>query len=299
MQPWQSDSLCRIATGGGFSSRQLYSDDDEKLFEAARPIILNGIDSVITRADLADRSLFITFDPIPDRARKLENELWADFERARPRIMGALFEACARGLREFPLTRLDGFPRMADFAKWAMACEAALWPAGTFACAYRNNRADIVSDVLDADPVATALQQYVLEKKGEPPTQTASALLGALTEIVSNQVSKSKGWPATPKTLSDKLRRAAPFLRKQGINIEWRREGKASTRIIRIYTDLDWDGKLASASSASSAIGNEEVIGHNILIFKTVTAADAADANICPRYGGTLGPLALLSIKPT
>jgi hypothetical protein len=40
--------------------RQLYTDQDEMLFDAARPIILNGIEEVITRPGLADRSFFLT-----------------------------------------------------------------------------------------------------------------------------------------------------------------------------------------------------------------------------------------------
>ena len=44
LPPWLSDSLCTLATGGGFSTRELYTDGDEKLFEATRPIIINGID---------------------------------------------------------------------------------------------------------------------------------------------------------------------------------------------------------------------------------------------------------------
>jgi len=34
---WLSDALCRLATGGSFAVRQLYTDDEEMLFEAARP----------------------------------------------------------------------------------------------------------------------------------------------------------------------------------------------------------------------------------------------------------------------
>ena len=34
---WLSDALCRLASGGSFAVRQLYSDDDEVLFHAARP----------------------------------------------------------------------------------------------------------------------------------------------------------------------------------------------------------------------------------------------------------------------
>ena len=36
--------------------RQLYTDDDEVLFRAARPLLVNGIEDVITRPDLADRA---------------------------------------------------------------------------------------------------------------------------------------------------------------------------------------------------------------------------------------------------
>ena len=60
LPPWISDALCRLASGGGFAVRRLYSDQDEVLFEAARPIILNGIEDVITRPDFADRAIFLT-----------------------------------------------------------------------------------------------------------------------------------------------------------------------------------------------------------------------------------------------
>jgi hypothetical protein len=65
---WISDTLCRLATGGGFAVRQLYSDQDEVLFDAARPVILNGIEDIVTRPDLADRSVFLTLEPIPRNA---------------------------------------------------------------------------------------------------------------------------------------------------------------------------------------------------------------------------------------
>jgi hypothetical protein len=58
LSPWLSDALCRLASGGGFAARQLYTDQEEVLFDVARPLILNGIDDVIARPDLADRALF-------------------------------------------------------------------------------------------------------------------------------------------------------------------------------------------------------------------------------------------------
>ncbi len=127
---WISDTLCRLATGGGFAVRQLYTDQDEVLFDAARPVILNGIEDIVTRPDLADRAVFLTLEPIPEERRRPEEELWAAFEAERPRILGVLLDAVAEGLKRLPRDPLPRLPRMADFALWATACETALWPAG-------------------------------------------------------------------------------------------------------------------------------------------------------------------------
>src|SRR5262244_4678360 len=83
---WLSDSLCRLASGGSFAVRRLYSDDEEVLFEAARPILLNGIEEVISRPDLGDRAIFLTLAPIGEAQRRSEAELWRQFEIVRPRI---------------------------------------------------------------------------------------------------------------------------------------------------------------------------------------------------------------------
>ncbi|HXF71944.1 MAG TPA: hypothetical protein VNO79_04950, partial [Actinomycetota bacterium] len=83
VQPWLSDALCRLSTGGGWATRELYSDADEVLFEATRPVIVNGITEFITRGDLLDRAVQLRLPPIPEHARRREGELWAEFERAR------------------------------------------------------------------------------------------------------------------------------------------------------------------------------------------------------------------------
>jgi hypothetical protein len=64
-----------------------------------RPILLNGIEEVISRPDLGDRAIFLTLAPIGEAQRRPESELWREFEIARPRILGALLDAVAHGLR--------------------------------------------------------------------------------------------------------------------------------------------------------------------------------------------------------
>jgi len=100
-----SDTLCQLATGGGLGTRRLYSDEDELLISTSCPIVLNGIENVAVRPDLADRSVFITLEPIPEQDRRLESELWASFETQRSRILGALLDAIDKHRYQFGLSR--------------------------------------------------------------------------------------------------------------------------------------------------------------------------------------------------
>jgi hypothetical protein len=104
---WLSDALCRLASGGSFAVRRLYTDDEEVLFQAARPVLLNGIEEVISRPDLGDRAIFLSLTPIRDAQRRPEGELWRQFELVRPQILGALLDAVAQGLRPDSCARHD------------------------------------------------------------------------------------------------------------------------------------------------------------------------------------------------
>jgi hypothetical protein len=224
---WLSDTFCRLATGGGFSTRELYTDQDEILFGSTRPILLNGIDDIATRPDLADRSIALMLAAISDDKRKQEEKLWAEFESKRPRILGALLDAVSHGLKTLPDVQLDRLPRMADFAAWITACEGALWKRGTFMTAYVTNIEEAVEVVLDADQVATVLRSYMdlhIEFQG-----TASDLLKALNEIIPDAQRKAKGWPKRPNTLAGILRRIAPPLRKVGVDVTFARDKRPKT----------------------------------------------------------------------
>ena len=147
-------ALCRLATGGGFSTRELYTDSDEVFFDVMRPVILNGIDHLADRPDLADRALILNLPHITDKDRKDENQLYADFDRDLPLSLGALFTAVSAALKRAPHIRLASKPRMADFATWATAAEQALGlPDGAFMNAYRGNRADAIQETVEADVV--------------------------------------------------------------------------------------------------------------------------------------------------
>jgi hypothetical protein len=148
---WLSDALCRMATGGGFSTRQLFTDADEQIIEATRPILLTSIEACIDRADLADRALPVELARIDESNREALGDIMGRFNVELPRMLGSLCSALAHGLRHLPETRLNSMPRMADFARWVVACELALWREARFMAAYRFNRADNNESLIEAD----------------------------------------------------------------------------------------------------------------------------------------------------
>jgi hypothetical protein len=216
MPNWLSDALCRISTGGGFGTRQLHTDQDEILFDAMRPIVTNGITDVVTRADLLDRSLNVTFAAIPESKRQAESKLWSEFDRARPRILGALLDAVAVGLRNYARVNLDRLPRMADFARWITACEPALgWPVGTFMSAYESNRSTANAAAIEANiigPILISFLEYRQQWEG-----TYKQLLTELESITDEKTTRQQSWPRSARKLSGLLRRITPNLRASGI----------------------------------------------------------------------------------
>lgn len=234
---WLSDGLCRMSTGGGFGTRQLYGDFEEVVFEGQRPVILNGIGDLAARPDLADRAITITLPPIPDEKRLTEKEWQRKFDEAAPEIFGAILEGISSALRRSDEVTLESKPRMADFAELITAAEQGLgWPDGSFLPLYAANRDEAVQASLEADPLALAIIEFMEEKsQWEGP---AGQLLNELGELVSDKVKNAKWWPSTPAMLSKQLERAAPILRIHGIEFERRKGGASSSRTIYLWRVL-------------------------------------------------------------
>jgi hypothetical protein len=240
LSQWISDSLCKLSTGGGLSVRELYSDADETLLDAMRPVVLNGITDFVDKQDLVDRAVQVRLPAIPKSERKPEKELWAAFDDAQPRILGALLDTVSVGLQRLPGTTLAELPRLADFALWATACEHPLgWQPGGFVAAYADAQGDLIKDALEAEPVAVALLAFTntsdasdAEKQpGLPKFEwegTATKLLDDLTTHAYPEGKRPpKGWPGAAHILSGALKRIAPALLEQGLEVTQDRETDA------------------------------------------------------------------------
>lgn len=244
-----ADAACRLSTGGGFGGRELYSDSDQAIFDAIRPLVLNAIpDLGCARPDFLDRSLVVELQDVAHERRRDEMLLWQEFEAKRARIIGALLDAVVIGLRNLPEVALDSLPRMADFARWATACEEGMgMRGGEFLCAYRENLDGVRALALDSLPFFEPL----VEVASEGFTGTASELLDRLRSSASESARRSGRWPKAPNILSNVLRRVIGNLRSIGIQIEFSRRLHGGARVLSVHRS-EGAPEAASPSSPSS-----------------------------------------------
>lgn len=276
----QSDWFCRIATGGGFATRALYTNNEEVLIDVCRPVLLNGIPSLASRPDLADRAVALTLPAMTAEARRPEAAFWSEFDAAAPRILGALFDGVAMALRNRATVTLPRLPRMADFALWSAAGFSAFgWKPVQFVDAYEANRARGIEEVIEADPLAMAVLDIAAERSSY--IVTATALLAEINLKVTPDVSRDKTWPKNARSLSSRLRRLAPALRSQGVEIELDQHvgrGDDKKRAIRVRR-LPAGTQTHSSGDANGPASVPNNTEENQCINECGDAGDAGDAN--------------------
>lgn len=269
-----SDTICRVATGGGFATRELYTDDGERIFWVKRPICLNGITDVAARPDLLDRSVIVNFARIEEY--RLEEEIWPEFEEVRPGILGALLDAVSSGLariREGGL-EIDTSIRMADFGKWAVACEEGLGlQEGEFLRAYMEARDEATEQMLENDVVAQAIFRFMGERREW--TGETDQLRRKLDDIEREDVKRTKAWPKTSQAFTNKIKRLVPALYEHGLT--WERVNKSNKSRKKIMRWRDGFGPTIEEVAARwSRDGDED----EILVDNYLDSDDKSDLDI-------------------
>jgi hypothetical protein len=205
--------------------------DGEYIARFQRPVIINGIEEVMTRSDLMDRSILLNLPVIPEEDRRSESRFWEDFNEASPCILGAILDIVSGGLRRLPEVDLPRKPRMADFAIWVTACEPALGlKDGAFMEANNLNRDEVHQMTLASSPVGQAVQDLVAQRgtwRG-----TATELL-VILNLLAGADRTARGWPQNAQKLSGQLTRLMPNLRALGIDVVRGKEDR-NTRSITI-----------------------------------------------------------------
>lgn len=213
-----SNLFCRVVTGAGFSKRELYSDDDDVIYQFVRCLAINGINQVAKKGDLLDRSILIEFDK--PASRKLEAEVDAEFLKDASYILGGMLTVLSDAMNRFETIKLENPQRLADFHKWGCAIAESLgYTSDEFTEAYEGEVETQADETINAEPVGIALLKYL--EKNSKFTGTATQLLTELnaTAIDEKLNINSKSWPREAQPLSRKLNELKPALFKKSYEV--------------------------------------------------------------------------------
>jgi hypothetical protein len=97
---WVSDQLCRASTGSGYSKRELYTDDEDVIYNFIRCTGINGINIAGLRQDLLDRGILRKRERIPKEKRRKKIDVHAEFDKSiRPQLLGYIFDILVKVLQ--------------------------------------------------------------------------------------------------------------------------------------------------------------------------------------------------------
>lgn len=247
----KQDALCGMSTGGGFSRRTLYTNVEETVCEVKRPVVLNGIERLVTRQDLIDRTIHLELPEIFADRRLSETALNESFTSWHPWLLGALLDIFSAALRELPAVSLRNLPRMADYVILGEATSRALGWDLSFTGLYEARKLDAIREALDASPVAVALEKFMADKGAWDGT------VGDLYDILSEITNHRSGWPLSPKGLKGKLKRDKPALESLGIFLTFPSQRTRDGYKVAIIKDVGFEDSQC-ALPAPAVVAHEQ-----------------------------------------
>ena len=229
------DALCILSTGGGYATRQLYTNGEEHVITSKRPVMLNGINAVATAPDLIERVITIELPTIAAGKRQDEQTMEAAWLRDYPAIFTGLLTLFAEALEMLPKVEIpEGMQkRMLDYQRLGEAvCMALGGKAGEFSQRLDSMHGDSLARGLESYGVAVGIQMLAARPEGR---EWEGTYLQLLTELNRMPEIDRSNWPRSPRHLSGQVKRIAPGLRRAGVRIEAAGRGRtgAKVRIVR------------------------------------------------------------------
>ena len=222
----QSDALCKISTGDNQTVRKLYTTNEEFTISLKKPILLNGIDEIAKRSDMASRSIKIDLSKV--QLYRSESSIWNAFISDIPSILGALLDGLSVALNQYKNTRINNLPRMGDFSKWVTAARQAYgWKEDEFMLAYTENLEQSHLDSIESSEFASAL---VLMFDGQ--SEFKGSPIELLTQLELLTINGNIKNVRTAKGVTEQLSRYDNALNKLGIFIKKYRDRTNKTALI-------------------------------------------------------------------
>jgi len=246
IEEYQSDLICKIITGAGFSKRMLFSDDDDVIRQLMRCICINGIVFPADKADMLDRAVLQTALMLDDKNRKTVAEINKNMDKDAPKVIRAMLDVLVIALNKYDTVKPKRNNRMADFTRWGCALTEALgFDKGHFENAYHRNINTQDEEAVKASPVATWLIHFMEFNNHIQFTGSANELLQEILDFANNILDRDltrtvDDWPRGATPFGRKLKEIIPSLNGVGYKITY---VKGTTRRYVITKISDESGR--------------------------------------------------------
>ena len=219
-----SDILCAAITGSKEAKRKLYTDCDQVILNLHNLVVINGIDIVPYKSDLAERSLLFELQPINKENRKTDAEFWSDFAVDRPLILGAICNVLAEAMKLLPSISASGLHRMADANKEMLAIALALGiTEESFQKILWDNTKKLQAAYAQNNPFVDCVATYV-KLKGSV-YKSASEVYG---EVLASIPGNRNFFPDSPSAFSRRLNEEKEALEQVGIRFSRAKQSDAN-----------------------------------------------------------------------
>lgn len=214
-----ADHLCRLVTGHTSGKRRLYTDTETVSVTYRRSGVITAVSLPTQRPDALERLVPIRCERVPEADRRAESELWAEWDREHPTMLGSVLDDLSKVLAAGPSTGTGGL-RMRDYhdAVGAVSPKAAR--------AYREAVTDVMAEAAEADPFVVSVAAWIASEGGWFRGTVSEAWLASSdhrSAADSSPWERDEWWPKSADAFSKSLDRCSETLRAVGVTVQRRR----------------------------------------------------------------------------
>lgn len=213
-----SNILAMATTGAAMAKRKYYSTNELSVYGLLCVVMLNGLDIMPAKADLASRCMLFNLKAIDEHSRKTDEEIETALEQDLPDILGAIFDTLSKAMTVIKTLKPQKLPRMAGAYREMLAIAVALGISEQkFELLFFENIAAL--DKARANiAIVEAVQEYLNSKfvTGRSVSGTVSELFA---KICANYSGAKSDLGKSPSVFSRKLRQELKTFSAVGITV--------------------------------------------------------------------------------
>lgn len=245
--------MCLAATGGAFTTRRLYKNDEMVAYQLKRAMLITALELPTRAPDFLDRAIVVALDRVTPDKRRPESQVKREYAQDLPGILGGMCDHLSKMLDLYGKVTLPAdLPRMGDHVIWGCVAAVALdYSQDDFIKAYNRAALRAQQNALEDDDFATVLVDY-LNSSGEVESYV-SDVLDDLKDHADRCGIGRGVLPKAPNVFSRRLKEITKYLELAGWQCEFSPLAKFGrvltfTRLSPAEPDVDQEVDLAPAS---------------------------------------------------